>query len=136
MVESARATHAGGVVFRIGRAGTPEYLLITARRNPSEWVHPKGHIEDGETPETCARREVLEEAGVNAVTLHALPEIERVVRGDPQRVRYYVMRTEDEAYPGEGRQSRWLSFDAAMKQLTFADLRTVLEQADAFLRKR
>jgi 8-oxo-dGTP pyrophosphatase MutT (NUDIX family) len=134
--EPARVTHAGGVVFRNGRSGAREFLLVTAKRNPNEWVHPKGHIEDDETPEECAVREVDEEAGVMAEPLHALPDVERNMNGDRQRVRYYVMQTEDESRPGEGRQSRWLSFDAARDLLTVPALRAVLEQAEAYLRKQ
>src|SRR5262245_25154634 len=136
MDSNARPTHAGGVVFRVGKSGDPEYLLVTARRSPHDWVHPKGHIERGETPEECAVREVEEEAGVDAVVVHTLPDVPRDVPGDRQLVRYYVMKTDDESHPGEGRQSRWLSFAAARDLLTVPALRAVLEQADAFLRKR
>jgi 8-oxo-dGTP pyrophosphatase MutT (NUDIX family) len=136
MESSARPTHAGGVVFRTVRSGRPEYLLVTARRNPGDWVHPKGRLEDGETLEECAVREVEEEAGVTAVILHTLSDIERTVGSERQRVRYYVMETRDESHPGEGRQSRWLPFDRARALLTVSALRTVLDEADAFLQKR
>ena len=51
---------AGGVVFdRDGRV-----LVIRERRGG--WVFPKGHIDPGESPLEAARREVAEEAGVDA----------------------------------------------------------------------
>jgi diadenosine hexaphosphate hydrolase (ATP-forming) len=38
--------------------------LVLRRSDREEWVFPKGHLEDGETPEDAAIREVLEETGL------------------------------------------------------------------------
>ena len=48
---------AGSVVFRQNERSY-EVLLISARKKPSEWCFPKGSIEDGETAENAAIREV------------------------------------------------------------------------------
>ncbi len=53
-------THAGGVVWNNDEKDT-KYLLVTAKRNPKQWVLPKGHIEPGEALEETAIREVKEE---------------------------------------------------------------------------
>ncbi len=58
-------TSAGGVIIRIDR-GTP-YVAVIARRNRAgrlEWCLPKGHVEEGETHEEAALREVYEETGI------------------------------------------------------------------------
>ncbi len=47
---------AGAVVVQEGRC-----LILKTRR---EWVFPKGHLEEGETAEQAAVREVREETGV------------------------------------------------------------------------
>ncbi|MGM0587666.1 MAG: NUDIX hydrolase [Bacteroidota bacterium] len=56
----------GGVLFRVldksGPKGEPEVLLIHRR---GVWDLPKGKLEDDETIEECARREVAEEVGCN-----------------------------------------------------------------------
>jgi 8-oxo-dGTP pyrophosphatase MutT (NUDIX family) len=54
---------AGAVTVRRHASGA-QVLLARARRNPLEWIFPKGHIEPGETAEETAIRELQEEAGV------------------------------------------------------------------------
>ena len=51
---------AGGIVLRHG--ATP-LIAVVRQRKRNEWVLPKGKLDDGETPEEAARREVLEETG-------------------------------------------------------------------------
>ena len=52
-------TSAGGIVIDV-RGGVP-YAALIARRNRAgriEWCLPKGHLENGETPQQAALREV------------------------------------------------------------------------------
>ena len=53
---------AGGVVYRHGDIG-PEIVLV-ARRRERLWALPKGRLEESETVEEAALREVLEETGL------------------------------------------------------------------------
>jgi ADP-ribose pyrophosphatase len=59
-------------------APDPEVLLIRQFRHAAEryvWEIPAGRLEPGEAPETCARRELEEEAGVTAGELRRLTTI-------------------------------------------------------------
>lgn len=63
--EIVREPTAGGIVFRRNESGGIEILLIQDSKD--RWTIPKGHIEEGETAQQTARREIGEEAGLKEV---------------------------------------------------------------------
>ena len=123
-------THAGGVVFRLVD-NKLECLLIQASRAPHEWVFPKGHIEEGETPEVAARREVREEAGVEAVSAGAIHDVAFAVDGKEIRVRFFLMRMVRSGLGAERREQRWCSQADAEQLLAFDSSKTTLRLAFA-----
>lgn len=60
--EVVREPTAGGIVFRRNKTGDVEILLIQDAKD--RWTIPKGHIEEGETAQETALREIGEEAGI------------------------------------------------------------------------
>ena len=60
--EIVREPTAGGIVFRRTTEGDIEILLIQDAKD--RWTIPKGHIEEGETAQQTAQREIGEEAGL------------------------------------------------------------------------
>ncbi len=63
--EIVREPTAGGIVFRRNKKNEIEILLIQDAKD--RWTIPKGHIEDGETAQATAKREIGEEAGLTDV---------------------------------------------------------------------
>lgn len=63
--EIVREPTAGGIVFRRAQTGEVEILLIQDSKD--RWTIPKGHIEEGETAQQTAKREIGEEAGLRNV---------------------------------------------------------------------
>lgn len=63
--EIVREPTAGGIVFRRSQKGDVEILLIQDSKD--RWTIPKGHIEEGETAQQTAKREIGEEAGLQNV---------------------------------------------------------------------
>ncbi|XP_071535003.1 m7GpppN-mRNA hydrolase-like [Panulirus ornatus] len=75
------------------------HILLAKGFQSGKWSFPKGKIESGETPEACAVREVLEEAGYDiSPKLDTKDYLERMI--GPQRVRLYII-------PGVPRYTRF-----------------------------
>jgi 8-oxo-dGTP pyrophosphatase MutT (NUDIX family) len=124
----SRLTHAGGVVRRNGPDGLT-FLLVRARRFPFDWVLPKGHIEREETPEQTARREVSEEAGVDAEIESPVGDLAFSVRGRRINVRYFMMRFLNEVPAAEEREVRWSPLEECVQLLEFEDARELVRRA-------
>jgi mutator protein MutT len=125
-----RLTHAGGIVKRDSPKG-PLYLMVRARKNPMEWVLPKGHIEPGERPEAAAVREVREESGVEATIVSPLGTMEYDFGGEHCRVGIYLMRFVREGPSQEGRIVAWHAIESALVSSPFPEVHALLMRANA-----
>ena len=107
---------AGGVVIRDG------LVAVVHRPRYDDWSLPKGKLDEGETFEEAALREVWEETGLRAALVRELPEVRYPVRGRPKLVRYWLMSVDED--PGfsandEVDELRWVSPDTAVALLTY-----------------
>jgi 8-oxo-dGTP diphosphatase len=124
---------AGGVVIR-GAPGAREVLLIHRPRY-DDWSLPKGKLDDAESHEEAAVREVEEETGWRCSLGARLPEARYVdPSGRPKRVRYWLMRPdhEDDWRPtDEVDDRRWAPQGDAAGTLSYDHDRGILEAAAA-----
>ena len=135
-----RATSAGGVVCD-DRADGRRWVLLIAARNAAgkaQWTLPKGGIEDGETDEDAALREVLEETGHTAVIDRLLGTIDYWFVWRPDAVRYHkyvhyfhmwwdgepACERDDEAEHVE-----WVPIDIALVRLAHRNERALVRKA-------
>jgi 8-oxo-dGTP diphosphatase len=113
---------AGGVIVRGGS------VLLVHRPEYDDWSFPKGKLEDGETWEQGARREVEEETGLRCELGEELGRTNYEVAAGPKEVRYYRMSSDGEARAqNEVDEVRWVTFAEARDLLTHARDRTLLE---------
>ncbi len=78
-----------------GAAADPEILLIRQFRHAADgliWEVPAGRLDPGETPDDCARRELLEEAGAIAGRLTRLTTIYTTPGFTDERIHLFVAR--------------------------------------------
>jgi 8-oxo-dGTP pyrophosphatase MutT (NUDIX family) len=131
-----RIEQAGGIAVRRDRERW-SVLLVRARKDPSVWIFPKGHIEPGETPDDAALRETQEEAGVNGELVGPIgAPLEFQSGREPVRVQYFLIIATAEAESPEGRVKRWYPLERAAEQLTFNGARELLGQVRATLASR
>ncbi len=124
----AKIEQAGAIVVRPGKT-EPRVLLVTARRNPGNWIFPKGHVESGERLQDAAVREADEEAGVEGAVVGPAGSISFDFGSDTYRVHYFVLTTTDLGKEREGRRFRWCRYKQALRRLTFEETRDLLREA-------
>ena len=119
----AEVRAAGGVVVRDG------LVALIHRPRYDDWTLPKGKLDNGETFEEAALREVWEETGLRARLVRELPSVNYEVRGRPKVVRYWLMEVEsDEGFVvnDEVDQVRWVEPAEARALVTYDRDRDVL----------
>jgi 8-oxo-dGTP pyrophosphatase MutT (NUDIX family) len=140
-LRSARATSAGGVVHR-SEAGQVEIVLVR-RREPPLWALPKGTPDAGETLAETATRETREETGLEV-------EIEEPIRAISyffvhhrtrfnKTVHFFLMRPTGgrlEDHDHEFDEVRWVQIDEALRIMTHATERGVVQHAAELLAAR
>lgn len=112
---------AGGVVFRYSRRGRFRVALVY-REARGDWTFPKGKLDDGETFEAAALREVFEETGMTATVRRFVGTTNYTHRkGKPKIVAYYLMEyVSGEFEPNdEVDVLRWVELDEAKELLTW-----------------
>ncbi len=125
-------------MFRLREGGGVEVALILTHEH--RWQLPKGWIDEGESPEQTAVREVREEAGVDAEVVAPLGDIEYsyVSKYDTEpvrvrkRVHVFLLRyaggsTDD--HDDEVIEARWVEIGEAERMLAFKDERQMLAKA-------
>jgi 8-oxo-dGTP pyrophosphatase MutT (NUDIX family) len=126
-----RITHAGGIVYKMSDK-RPLFLVVSAKGNPSHWVLPKGHIENGESPSDAAIREVMEETGVVASIAGTIGIINFKTDKESVKAKFYLMKyiREGEIVIDEHREQKWSTVEEAIDLLSFEDTRQLIRFAE------
>lgn len=91
-----RSTTSCGALTWRERFNKIEILLIKQSKNKNAWGLPKGHTNDGESLEDCARREVKEETGITIKLGSRLPDIIVMYPKEVKTiVTYFAIQTDD-----------------------------------------
>jgi 8-oxo-dGTP pyrophosphatase MutT (NUDIX family) len=137
-------TSAGGLVVDLNEL--PRRAAVIARLNRAgrlEWCLPKGHLEQGETLEQAAIREIAEETGIQGRVVDRLGTIHYWFSVEGRRVHKQVHHYLLEATGGalstagdpdqEAVEVAWVSLDDLGRTLAFPNERRIVREASARL---
>lgn len=111
-------TAADAVVFGYDETGL--HLLLIERKNPADgksWAVPGGFIEDKETPENAAVRELKEETGVSLTFMkqfHTFGEVKRDPRFRVISIAHYILMDKKNIVPkanDDAKTAQWVNLN-------------------------
>ena len=139
-----REFSSGGVVFK-GKKDNILWLVTKSAVSDlypkAVWRLPKGWIDEGETTEEAALREIKEEGGVEAKIIRKIETVKYFFTA-PDRgkilkfVTFYLtgwVKDLPEGFGEETSEIAWLSFEEAYKKLSFRGEKEVLKKAKELL---
>jgi len=135
-----RQVSSGGVAFR-RRESAVDVALVSVG-DQRRWQLPKGIVDDGESPEVTAVREVREEAGIHSTLVAPLESIEYWYVAASEGVRYHKRvyfflleyeRGDVQDHDEEVNEARWVPIDEALEMLAFKNEREIVSKARALV---
>ena len=142
-VKTAHDISAGGVIYRLSEGGIRVCLIKTLPGY--HWQLPKGMVENNESLEATALREVNEETGLEGVSEGLIDSIEYWFwfpeGAERQRhhkvVYFYLIKCtggDTDRHDDEVADACWLPAPEAVQRLSFAGEKTIMEKALAILK--
>jgi len=129
---------AGGVAFQIV-SGKVLIVLISVG-NPARWQLPKGRVDEGETIEQTAIREVREEAGIETELIELIEKIDywfyATQRSQRARIHKFVyffllrfLSGDPEDHDQEVNEARWFAIKEAENLLAYESEKKIVRLA-------
>lgn len=121
---------AGGVLWR-RNGGSVRIALIRRNRYGEEWSLPKGKLEEGESFEMAALREVLEETCCEASIGGFVGAVDYYAGKRPKVVLFYDMELEEEREfipSDEVGRLEWIAPEEALERLSYGTEREVMRR--------
>ena len=126
----------GAIVYRKYHGNTE--ILLIRHINSGHWSFPKGHVEGDETEIETAKREILEETGIE---VNLDPTFRETVTYSPRKdtvkvVVYFVAKAKNTDFvPQEDEISeiKWVEIDRAGQVLAYENDRSIVNKAKKFI---
>ena len=134
-----RQVSSGGVIYR-KHEGRCEVALIlrSTRKGQKVWCLPKGLMQETESPEETARREVREETGLEGKVNEKLGEIMYIFYSPEEHSRirktvyFFLMeflKGSVEDHDSEVEEARWFPIETAIDLLMYDTERDIVKKA-------
>ena len=135
---SVEETSAGGLVLDERRRGA--LIGRQDRRGRMVWSLPKGHIEEGETAEAAAIREIREETGISGSIVAPLGVIDFWFMAEDRRVHktvhHFLLRAESGELSSDDAEVdsvEWVPLEDMSTRLAYADERRLMDRVQDLL---
>jgi 8-oxo-dGTP pyrophosphatase MutT (NUDIX family) len=139
-----------GVAYSKSSDGKIEYIILKRKNHWKGWEFPKGKIEKFETKKMAAKREVKEETGLKILKIKRFNEkgyyhYHKKLKDRPgvvgQTYHLFAVRVEKgngklKLDKGEHDGYKWVSFEEALKKLTWPNQRYCVKIVDHWLHKK
>ena len=126
----------GSIIFRDGK-----YLLVKHKEEGGgHWDFPKGHIEQGESEEETALREIYEETGLKVEIIKGFKESINYIdniNNEDKTVVFFLCKADSSEIKhktDEVIDSVWLDYEEALKKVTYDNAKKLLKKAEEFLK--
>lgn len=125
----------GAVLFTTEKE-IKKFLLVES----NYFGFPKGHVEENETEQETALREIKEETGVDAKIIPGFRETVnyKLPNGNVKEVVFFIAEYAPQPYTVNRTELRGitlLTYDKAIKRITYPDTRNVLKDANEWLKR-
>lgn len=127
----------GAVVYNLN--GNEVEFLIIKHKSGDHWGFPKGHVEEGESENETALREIREETGLSVELINGFtyrmkysPKV-----GTIKEVVYFVAHSKDKlvsCQESEISDFKWLALKDAIDTVTHENSRKLLREAYFFIK--
>jgi len=130
-----KAVCAGGVIIKIVD-NTSKILLVYCHNEPycGNVAFPKGHLEEGESEEQAAMREIVEETGLqNPRIVRKLGIVSRLSKEDSgetvfKDIHLFLMQIDNFVHGKAEERYGWFSYEEALKKLSFQEEKDFLKK--------
>jgi 8-oxo-dGTP pyrophosphatase MutT (NUDIX family) len=135
-VTEAEQHSAGGVLWK--REGHRLRICLVSKKSGRIWALPKGRLDQGETPEQTAHREILEETGHLAEVGNQIDEIHYYFFLNENQtyyhktVTFFTMKLKQENHQQrdtEADEVAWFDFPEALRRLSYLNEKKILKKA-------
>ena len=114
----------GAIVYRKYHGNTE--ILLIKHINSGHWSFPKGHVEGDETEEETAKREIMEETGIDVNLDTTFRKI----------VVYFIGKAKNTDYTPQEEEIadiRWVEIGRAGQVLSYENDRSIVNKAKKFI---
>lgn len=126
----------GAIVYRKYHGNTE--ILLIKHVNSGHWSFPKGHVEGDETEVETAKREIMEETGIDVILD---PTFREIVTYSPKKdtqknVVYFIAKAKNTDYVPQEEEIadiRWVEIGRAGQVLSYENDRSIVNKAKKFI---